>query len=411
MGSIVTVTNSSAAIEAQQSFDAWGRRRIFDTWAIFGPTETVPNIPVWLYRGYTGHEHLDRFGLINMNGRLYDPVLGRMLSPDNYISDAGFSQDYNRYSYARNNPLLYTDPDGNMPWITMAIGAAIGGVINGYTYAIQGKGFFNGFWRGAITGAIAGLTGYYAPIGAIPGLAYGAASGAVTGGVGAALNGNNIWKGVAMGAALGGISGGISGGIEAHKLGANWLTGARPDHYSLASDALVSGGTPATYSDEYLYKLKNETWEEIGPGGRMTMDPAKIDRGYTMGTDGVITTPDKIRALAYTKSTPWKHGYSSKIFFGKAAFSSREQLASTMAHEFGHVTFANSVLYNMSKWELTNSIADNEGHLAIYQMQNRLIEINGWQKIGSPYPLGREPVNMELYKLIKHLARPVTFPR
>ncbi|MBR3987159.1 MAG: hypothetical protein IKK04_08395 [Bacteroidales bacterium] len=28
-------------------------------------------------RGFTGHEHYDRFGIINMNARLYDPVLGR----------------------------------------------------------------------------------------------------------------------------------------------------------------------------------------------------------------------------------------------------------------------------------------------------------------------------------------------
>jgi hypothetical protein len=51
---------------------------------------------------------------------MYDPILGRMLSPDPYVVDAGFSQDFNRYSYARNNPLVYTDPDGE--WI---IGLAI----------------------------------------------------------------------------------------------------------------------------------------------------------------------------------------------------------------------------------------------------------------------------------------------
>lgn len=410
LGSIVTATNSSATVEAQQSFDAWGRRRSYDSWTLMLPTAAT-GLPVWLYRGYTGHEHLDQFGLINMNGRLYDPVLGRMLSPDNYIYDAGSTQDYNRYSYAKNNPLLYTDPDGNNPLVSMLIGAAIGGIINGFSYGLQGKGFLNGFWRGAITGAIGGLTGYYAPIGVAPGLAYGAGAGAITGGVGAALNGNNVWKGIAWGAALGGISGAISGGIEAHKLGANTWTGARPDHYYPASDAFVSGGTPAPYSDEYLYELKNKNWKEIGPGGRMTMNKTKLDPGYTMGKDGVITTPDKTRALAYTKSTQWKHGMSSKIFFGKAAFSSREQLASTMAHELSHVTFANSSLYSMSQWELTNSVADNEGHLAIYEMQNRLLQINGWQRVVSPYTIGYESVNTELYKLIKHLARPINFPR
>jgi len=44
-----------------------------------------------------------------MNGRLYDPVLGRMLSPDNYIQADGLAQNYNRYSYVLNNPLLYSD--------------------------------------------------------------------------------------------------------------------------------------------------------------------------------------------------------------------------------------------------------------------------------------------------------------
>ena len=68
--------------------------------------------PEWLIRGFTGHEHLPEFGLINMNGRMYDPVLGRMLSPDNYVQSATFTQTFNRYSYAGNNPLKYTDPTG-----------------------------------------------------------------------------------------------------------------------------------------------------------------------------------------------------------------------------------------------------------------------------------------------------------
>jgi RHS repeat-associated protein len=66
----------------------------------------------WLKRGFTGHEHLDNFALINMNGRLYDPMLGRMLSPDNYVQLASYTQSFNRYSYCLNNPLKYTDPSG-----------------------------------------------------------------------------------------------------------------------------------------------------------------------------------------------------------------------------------------------------------------------------------------------------------
>ena len=57
---------------------------------------------------------LNEFNLINMNGRVYDPVLGRFLSPDKYVQKADNSQNYNSYSYCLNNPLKYTDPSGNL---------------------------------------------------------------------------------------------------------------------------------------------------------------------------------------------------------------------------------------------------------------------------------------------------------
>src|SRR5690606_29909363 len=200
LGSILTVTNNGGTIEAEQSFDAWGRRRDVNSWVLLAPTAST-GLPVWLHRGYTAHEHLEPFGLINMNGRMYDPVLGRMLSPDNFIPDPLFSQDYNRYTYARNNPLIYTDPDGN--WVHIAIGAFVGGFINGFVYAFNDKDFLDGFWRGAITGAVGAATAGLGSTGIIASTLYGAGSGVVTGGLGAALNGGNIWKGMAWGGALG----------------------------------------------------------------------------------------------------------------------------------------------------------------------------------------------------------------
>ena len=73
-------------------------------------------------RGYTGHEHLERFDLINMNGRVYDPRVCRFLSPDPFVQSPGYSQSYNRYAYAFNNPLKYVDLSGysNKPPVDFA---------------------------------------------------------------------------------------------------------------------------------------------------------------------------------------------------------------------------------------------------------------------------------------------------
>jgi RHS repeat-associated protein len=65
------------------------------------------------YVGYTGHEMLNEFTLINMNARLYDPVAGMMLSPDNVLQEPTNSQNYHKYAYCFNNPLKYNDPTGN----------------------------------------------------------------------------------------------------------------------------------------------------------------------------------------------------------------------------------------------------------------------------------------------------------
>ena len=63
-------------------------------------------------RGYTGHEHITLFGLINMNGRCYDPVMSSFLSVDRYVQNPSNSQNFNRYAYCMNNPLKYVDPTG-----------------------------------------------------------------------------------------------------------------------------------------------------------------------------------------------------------------------------------------------------------------------------------------------------------
>ncbi len=125
LGSITLLMNDAGNTVERHAYDAWGRKRNVNNWSDYN----VENGK--LDRGYTGHESLREFGLINMNGRMYDPILGRMLSPDNYVQDPFDLQNYNRYTYCLNNPLKYTDPSGEFFAEALFIGAMVyfGGVM------------------------------------------------------------------------------------------------------------------------------------------------------------------------------------------------------------------------------------------------------------------------------------------
>ena len=109
LGSITHIASLDGTLVAEYSYDPWGRLRDPETLEIYAAGEEPE---LFLGRGFTGHEHLTWFGLINMNARLYDPLLGRFLSPDPYVQAPDFTQNFNRYSYALNNPLRYTDVTG-----------------------------------------------------------------------------------------------------------------------------------------------------------------------------------------------------------------------------------------------------------------------------------------------------------
>jgi Bacterial toxin 23 len=80
-----------------------------------------------------------------------------MLSPDNYVADRGMTQAYNRYTYALNNQLSYTDPSGEVAWFVPLIFAAVN---VGVDLALSGgKMNFGQIALSATTGAIGGFLG------------------------------------------------------------------------------------------------------------------------------------------------------------------------------------------------------------------------------------------------------------
>ncbi|WP_431288463.1 RHS repeat domain-containing protein [Roseateles chitinivorans] len=131
LGSVVAVTDGAGSVVERRSFDPWGRPR--DT---TGPVRADSDLPGGLAaatdRGYTLHEHLEGSGLIHMNGRAYDPVLGRFTSGDPMVQSPYDLQNYDRYAYVMNQPLDLTDPTG---------------------FADDGGGFSFGFGFSAETGS------------------------------------------------------------------------------------------------------------------------------------------------------------------------------------------------------------------------------------------------------------------
>ncbi|MEZ5897861.1 MAG: RHS repeat-associated core domain-containing protein [Hyphomicrobiaceae bacterium] len=184
-----------------------------------------------LPRGYTGHTMLDNLGLVHMNGRVYDPAIGRFLSADPYVQFPLDTQSWNRYSYVVNNPLSFTDPSGYFlsglkkfvkkywkPIVAIVAAVVTYGAASGWIAASAGTSAatsVTALTGSAMTGAYAGAYATAAAASAwstaaIAGAAAGAVAGGITGG----------WRGAAAGA----VTGGLLGAIGAH-YGNRWTAG------------------------------------------------------------------------------------------------------------------------------------------------------------------------------------------
>jgi RHS repeat-associated protein len=188
-------------------------------------------------RGYTGHEHLTSIGLIHMNGRIYDPQLRRFLSPDNYVQDTENTQNYNRFGYVYNNPLLYTDPSGELAFLAVLAIAVIMHAINNIANGVP-------FWHGmGKTMAISAITcGITAGIGAAANAAF---STATT--VGKAL----------FQAGLHGIVGGVMSSIEGGSFESGFAAGAISSLVSSGISALGETGGIGTNADGSKFAIQN----------------------------------------------------------------------------------------------------------------------------------------------------------
>ncbi|MDD5150456.1 MAG: FG-GAP-like repeat-containing protein [Flavobacterium sp.] len=274
-GSILAITDATGAVLEKRLFDAWGAIISVQD----GAGNTLNGLTI-LDRGYTGHEHLQSVGLINMNGRLYDPKLHRFLQPDNYVQDPSDTQNYNRYGYCINNPLKYVDINGESFWkwlssnwrtvVTVVaavataaiivasmgtatplvvgfwagagaglVGGALGTALNGGNFGQIVMGGFTGALMGAATGyAGAYMSAAIGAVGIVPGALSGAATSTTLGAMTNIISGNDWNAGLGMTAIFGAVGGGVSGFSAAKASGSGiWFgTEAKPSATVIAGN-------------------------------------------------------------------------------------------------------------------------------------------------------------------------------
>ena len=241
LGSVIAYSDASGSLVQELSYDAWGRRRNPATWQYYAAASDAQAVNPW---GFSGHEHIDLFELVNMDGRMYDPVTGRFLSPDPYVQAPDFTQGLNRYSYCLNNPLSLIDPTG-YSWLSdnwkSLVAAAVGIAVSAVTLG---------------TGTTVGV--------AILAGAAGGAAGALTG---ALLNGSNfgqLAKATLTGALWGAASGLLFHGsaddvllqkLFKHTFSQGWLEGIQGGNMFHGMMVGAISGAGGHYIDKYQNTL------------------------------------------------------------------------------------------------------------------------------------------------------------
>jgi RHS repeat-associated protein len=324
---------------AEQNFDAWGRKRNVNNWQYDG----VQPVLEWMYRGYTGHEHLPQFGLINMNGRMYDPVQGRMLSPDNYVATPFGTQGYNRYSYANNNPLAYVDPDGNFI-VPIIIGAAVGAFFGGVQADMQGKSFFDGAWKGAIVGGVGGAFSLIGGGSFLANVAWGAGEAVVTNGLSNLLNNNPFFQGAGVAAAIGGGFAALTSWIEANRNfedGYGFGTNKGIENSMIKEYRAAVGTTNEAAKANTLISFVKKRYGMLNANFMYDQSSS-----FTSGAFGV--TPPVL---------------TNDIYVDPSAFGSTSLLKATMVHEYGRLILDKIIANGVVNWaypagSYTNSLGN-----------------------------------------------------
>jgi RHS repeat-associated protein len=297
-GSTRTLTDDSGSVTDSYSYTAFGE--------IFSQSGTTENKYL-----YTGQQFDESTGLYSLRARYFNPAVGRFLSQDSYSVNYNNPIELNRYGYAANSPINFSDPSGMLmveyalnlrakldaaaPYA--AIGMGTGALFGAISAALCGGNIFQGMVSGAALGGIAGIGAAFAP-------AFMAATGVTTGVIGLGMafndmakhgiNACNVFQAVM---AAGGIAGGLYGGLAGFSGGGfgSQLAGATNQGNVILSAQGIVGNIGATAAAGIAGLVSIISGGGKGGGGSDDdvweyTDP-KTGKEYKVGPHGKMPSP------------------------------------------------------------------------------------------------------------------------
>ena len=372
-------------------------------------------------RGFTGHEHLYSFGLVNMNGRVYDPVTSTFLSVDNYVQDPSYTQNFNRYAYCLNNPLKYTDPDGE--WAHLLIGALIGGIVNVATNLGHIDTFGEGlayFGIGAAAGVIGAATGGAAAgamklggfvSGAVSSAAGGASSGFITGSGNAWMQGANFGQGLKAGAIAAGIGagsgalfGGLTRGIVDYRKGYNFWDGTKIDEFidgtiSTKWDDITdqyNSNQKAEYDTEFLKERINDNFGVSEGDYNINKITTRSSSGYKITSTGKYINPETnnvVGGYCLSSTSGYSELHISPFTTQSNALDFKAVVGHELIHAYHHYSIPsisyNSVYSEKVAYQYTHNVYLHNAHFSdALKVMNTAMSLGYW---------GNSPMNYYYY--------------
>lgn len=301
LGSVAVITNAAGAVVERMSFDAFGKRR-----NVNGSPASVITVGSGVNRGFTGHEMLDNLGLVHMNGRIQDPVIGRFLSADPVIQTPEQVQNLNRYSYVGNNPLSVADPSGHVSVGRIFFGLLALGVAIFAPYllpTILQNALAVGVLKAAIVGALMG----YVFGGTVQSALMGAFSGVMFYGVGSATAGNPVLNVVAHG---------VVGGVLSVMNGGSFTSGFLSNALSALVTPYISSKVALIKDNQALQNCVGAAAAALIGGVTSVLGGGKFENGAISAAYGYLFNAGLHRASAIvTRITKTVDGKETGHFF------------------------------------------------------------------------------------------------